>query len=78
MSELRLRNTKHDISLRNHDCLTYFISIVMSAFRLSPAVASRGLHLRLNLMVKVLDSVKSGGPKGTVDRTVFEMWLGSL
>ena len=28
--------------------------------------------------VKVLDFVKRGGPKWTVDRTVFEMWLGSL
>ena len=27
---------------------------------------------------KVLDFVKSGGPKWTVDRTIFEMWLGAL
>ena len=27
---------------------------------------------------KVLDFIKSGGPKGTVDGTVFEMWLGGL
>ena len=26
----------------------------------------------------VLDFVKSGGPKWTVDRTIFEMWLGKL
>ena len=31
-----------------------------------------------NLNVKVLDFVKSGGPKWTVGRTVFEMWLGAL
>ena len=28
--------------------------------------------------VKVLDFIKSGGPKWTVDRTIFEMWLGTL
>ena len=28
--------------------------------------------------VKVLDFVKSGGPKWTVGGTVFEMWLGAL
>ena len=33
---------------------------------------------RLKVMVKVLDFVKSGGPILTIDRTVFEMWLGSL
>ena len=31
---------------------------------------------KANLNVKVLDFVKSGGPECTVDRTVFEMWLG--
>ena len=31
-----------------------------------------------NLKVKVLDFVKSGGPRWTVDRTIFEMWLGAL
>ena len=36
MSEPRLRNTKRDISLRNHDRLTYFISIVTSTYALSP------------------------------------------
>ena len=30
----------------------------------------------LNLKLKVLDFVKSGGPKLTVDRTIFELWLG--
>ena len=30
----------------------------------------------LNLKVKVLDFVKFGGPILTVDRTIFEMWLG--
>ena len=29
-------------------------------------------------MAKVLDFVKSGGPKWTVDRTLFELWLGGL
>ena len=33
---------------------------------------------RANLSVKVLDFVQLGGPKWTVDRTVFELWLGSL
>ena len=28
--------------------------------------------------VKVLDFVKRGGPTWTVDRTIFEMWLGAL
>ena len=30
----------------------------------------------VNLKVKVLDFVKSGGPEWTVDGTIFEMWLG--
>ena len=30
-----------------------------------------------NLMEKVLDFVQDGGPFFTVDRTVFELWLGS-
>ena len=38
----------------------------------SPDTASR------NLKVKVLDFVKSGGPILTIDRTVFELWLGRL
>ena len=32
----------------------------------------------LNLRMKVLDFVKLGGPKLTVGRTIFELWLGSL
>ena len=32
----------------------------------------------LNLKVKVLDFVKSGGPNWTVGSTIFEMWLGAL
>ena len=32
----------------------------------------------VNLSVKVLDLVQFGGPKWTVDRTAFEMWLGAL
>ena len=31
---------------------------------------------KAKVMVKVLDFVKSGGPKCTVGGTVFEMWLG--
>ena len=31
---------------------------------------------RRNLSLKVLDFVKSGGPKLTVGRTIFEMWMG--
>ena len=33
---------------------------------------------KTNLKLKVLDSVQLGGPFFTIDRTVFEMWLGSL
>ena len=33
---------------------------------------------RTNFSVKVLDFIKSGGPELTVDRTIFEMWLGGL
>ena len=29
-------------------------------------------------MVKVLDFVQFGGPILTIDRTIFEMWLGAL
>ena len=32
----------------------------------------------LNFNTKVLDFVKSGGPKWMVGGTIFEMWLGSL
>ena len=32
----------------------------------------------LNLNTKVLDFVKSGGPKWIVGGTIFEMWLGAL
>ena len=31
---------------------------------------------KMNLIEKVLDFVRLGGPKWTVDRTIFEMWLG--
>ena len=34
--------------------------------------------VNVNLNTKVLDFVQFGGPKWTVDRTVFEMWLGAL
>ena len=30
----------------------------------------------MSLKVKVLDFVKRGGPKLTVGRTIFEMWMG--
>ena len=33
---------------------------------------------RTNRSVKVLDFVQLGGPKWTVDRTIFELWLGRL
>ena len=33
---------------------------------------------RANLSVKVLDFVQLGGPFFTIDRTIFEMWLGAL
>ena len=35
-------------------------------------------RLNRNLSVKVLDFVKSGGPKWIVGGTIFEMWLGGL
>ena len=50
--------------------------------RASPRPAGRGeapdYTASLNLNVKVLDFVKSGGPILTIDRTIFEMWLGAL
>ena len=33
---------------------------------------------KTNLKLKVLDFVKSGGPKWIVGGTIFEMWLGAL
>ena len=33
---------------------------------------------KVNRSVKVLDFVQLSGPKLTVDRTIFEMWLGVL
>ena len=33
---------------------------------------------KMNLNVKVLDFMKSGGPILTIDRTIFELWLGTL
>ena len=41
-----------------------------------PGRISSGYKPRSNLKTKVLDFVQLGGPKWTVDRTVFEMWLG--
>ena len=35
-------------------------------------------RLRTKLNVKVLDFVQLGGPILTIDRTIFEMWLGDL
>ena len=48
--------------------------------RPSPNGMARGLDYTtsLNLNVKVLDFVKSGGPILTIDRTIFEVWLGAL
>ena len=37
-----------------------------------------GYRTSLNLIVKVLDFVKCGGPILTIDRTVFKLWLGTL
>ena len=31
---------------------------------------------KLNLTTKVLNFVQSGGPKLTVGRTIFELWMG--
>ena len=49
-------------------------------FVANPRPAGRGegpnYTASLNLNVKVLDFVKSGGPKLTVGRTIFEMWMG--
>ena len=39
-----------------------------------PSVSFGGFGLK----VKVLDFVKSGGPKWIVGGTIFEMWLGAL
>ena len=33
---------------------------------------------RVNLSTKVLDFVQLGGLFGTIDRTIFEMWLETL
>ena len=38
--------------------------------------SAQGYMTRTNLNVKVLDFVQLGGPILTVDRTIFEMWLG--
>ena len=43
-----------------------------------PAMVSQPQTSNLNLIRKVLDFIKSGGPELTVDRTVFELWLGGL
>ena len=72
------RNSQRGTSFRIHDCRTYFIltaNRVRVLRRLSPI---RAYSVNLNLRVKVLDFVKSGGPKWMVGGTIFEMWLGSL
>ena len=33
---------------------------------------------KVNRSVKVLGFVQFGGPNWTIDRTIFELWLGSL
>ena len=43
-----------------------------------PLRATIDYRAKVNLIVKVLDFVKRGGPKWTVGGTVFEMWLGTL
>ena len=57
-------------------------SILRSAARggLTPDGVGAGssYRSRASLSVKVLDFIKSGGPILTVDRTIFEMWLGGL
>ena len=42
----------------------------------SPAGGADAVEIALN--GRVMNSVRHGGPKWTVDRTVFEMWLGAL
>ena len=43
---------------------------------LSSGLAGLSYTANLKDKLKVLDFVKSGGPKLTVDRTIFELWLG--
>ena len=38
----------------------------------------RAYTTSLNLKAKVLDFIQLGGPMLTIDRTIFEMWLGKL
>ena len=71
-------------------CLTLVMERSPSSRRLDSTISSDlgGPHAlqatlaahsaKLNLRIKVLDFVQLGGPKWTVDRTVFEMWLGAL
>ncbi len=62
MPEPRLRSTKRDSSLRNHDLLTCFISIPRPPARHLRPSQAEDYTSSLNFMVKVLDFVKSGGP----------------
>ena len=39
---------------------------------------SRPYTSRTKVKLKVLDFIKSGGPILTIDRTIFEMWLGGF
>ena len=40
--------------------------------------AGSAYRSKVSVKVKVLDFVKRGGPKWTVDRNILEMWLGAL
>ena len=40
--------------------------------------AGSAYRFKVSVNVKVLDFVKRGGPILTIDRTVFELWLGGL
>ena len=40
--------------------------------------AGSGYRSSMRVKVKVLDFVKRGGPYFTVDRTIFELWLGEM
>ena len=50
------------------------IEILLGSIGVGPNQRS-GYTSRTNLKVKVLDFVQLGGPKLTVGRTIFELWL---
>ena len=59
---------------------TNYQGYVVAATHLYSRVPMWNVHYIASLKHKrkVLDFVKSGGPELTVDRTIFEMWLGGL